>query len=516
MLLQLQFNQLIKSLYRLMRVFVFGAVFIMASCSSDDDENIRIFEATFEGSGAGLAAEGNSTEVQVQFSLPTIAESTVTIEVVENGVSYDTDYQTTPAVSDGLLEITVPAGSESASFTVTRLVEFIEAGNNVTFTLLSIDGEEDPQLVGTTSYTVSFEKVVSQSGVIDLQTGGSTQPNQVYIDLSTGMQTAVRRDTWELGFYNGAENRIFLNAANRLSAARVEGVTDLNSVTSETELESPLTLYSFGAPVEVVTVSDLIAGLPLGYAQYGDEENGVVFTDEASGNLEGTAIEEVSTTDSENNVYVISLGTEIPEESADPGAINTYGDHRGFMKIRVLTDGDSYTIQYAELDATTFQEATIEKDPSYILTAFSLVNETTVDVEPMDWDINFSGVFSFYSGGYGLTYADYGLHNTLGGVGAYRLVTEDFEPGVGETIEANTEISYQDFTFEDVEEEAFVYDDRTVINSDWRSTSEGVARDYVYFIVKDTDGNYYKLQFTALLSEDGERGYSQFQYELLQ
>lgn len=36
-----------------------------------------------------------------------------------------------------------------------------------------------------------------------------------------------------------------------------------------------------------------------------------------------------------------------------------------------------------------------------------------------------------------------------------------------------------------------------------------------FFVVKDTQENIYKLRFTALLSETGERGFPAFEYQLL-
>lgn len=525
---QLTFNNKRNYLLRIGIILSFVLAIFLSSCSEDDESTediVRIFEAAFDGNSAGLEAINNTAEVTVLFSTPTLVETSVVLEVAENGVSYGTEYETDPAVSDGSVTIAVPAGAQSASFSVSRLVEFIEDGFNVTFTLASISGEDSPQIVGDGEYVVSFAKVVSLSGTIDLLTGGSTQPNQAYIDLSTGTQIAVARDSWELGFYNGDQNRVFLNSAIKASAAALTGVTDLNSITSTSDLSAPITLYYFAStrdrePTEVVvsTVNELTAGLPVSYSQYGNSQNGSVFTDLATGNLDETAIAEVSTTDSENLVYIVSLGNEVPETAAEPGSINTSGDQRGFMKIRVLTDGNSYTLQYAELDATTFNEVTISKDGSTNLSAFSLVQGEAIDVEPTSWDINFSGVFSFYSSrGFGLTYSDYGLHNTLGGVGLYKLNSDAIPGSFGAPdTPANTDLSFDDFSLSNIDENSFIYDDRTVISSSWRSTSQGIAYDYIYYILKDADGNYYKVQFTALLSENGERGYSQFKYELLQ
>lgn len=492
----------------------------LSACNSDDDGVTRVFEVTFPVTSYGLESIDDSAEIQISFSTASLESTTVTLEVAESGATYGTDYETSPVISDNAIEITVPAGSESASFTVTRLVDYISEGNTVSFTLQSVVGEDAAEIVGSTSVTVSFEEVVYTGGTIDLETGGSTEPNQVYIDFSTGEQTSVRRDSWEIAFYNGSENRVFLNSALTVSAAELTGYTDITAVTSTTEFDESYDLYyypdfSTKTAVTISTVQDLLDGLPVSYTQYGDEDNGIVFTDSKEGELEGTAIGEISTTDSENYVYVVSLGHEIPSDDAEAGSINTTGDDRGYMKIRILSDGSNYTLQYAEIDATTYEEVTITKDDNYNLTAFSLTNDEEVAVEPAkgSWDVNHSGVFSYYSGGFGLTYSDYGLHNTLGGTGLYEL-TNDHTDRNGDTVDGSTSITYDDFTLSDVDESSFVTDDRAVIASDWRSTSDG-AYDYIYYVIKDADGNYFKMKYTALTNSEGDRGYSQIEYELL-
>ncbi|GAB5564953.1 MAG: hypothetical protein Wins2KO_20160 [Winogradskyella sp.] len=359
----------------------------------------------------------------------------------------------------------------------------------------------------------------SSGGIIDPEVGGFNQPNRVYVDLSTGNQTSVRRDTWEIAVYNGSANRVFLNNALLVSAAELEGITDITSVTEATALTSAMTLNGLDqtfspTTVTVNTVAELMQGLPVSYFQYGDLTAGISFTDSKEGELTGTAFSEISATESQNNVYIVHLGSEIPTENN--GSINTTGDSRGFMKVRVLTDGNNYTIQYAELSNTTdFSEIIVAKDNNYSLTAISLTDGQVISGEPVteNWDIDFGGVFSYY--GYqgtlaaGLTYSDYTTHNTLGGVGLYVVTVED-----------DTTPSYTDFTFSNITESDFVYNDRAIVGSGWRSvnfmTGEVSIRDDRYYVIKDTEGNYYKLRFTALESEAGERGFPQFQYELLE
>ena len=363
-----------------------------------------------------------------------------------------------------------------------------------------------------------------ESAVLDIESGGSTEPNQVYIDLSTEETTVVRRDSWELGFVS-SENRVVLNSSILASAAKLEGIYDIDAVSEDTELTAPMTLKTLNQgfqPIEVTvsTLNELKEGIPVGYHMYGDLENNIRFTDDSTGDLDKTAIGDIPTTEAEAEVIIVSLGNEIPKDEAEAGSINTTGDHRGFYKIKVFMNNNDYVLQYAPLSSDTHEEVVITKDEAYDFTAFSLENGIEVDVEPAkeNWDLNYTSVYSYYGSSRGLvagvTYSDYVVHNTLNGVGVYMVLTE--EPGEGEDAApvATGEPLYDEFTLEDVNENEFEYNDRALIASGWRSSSEGALSDR-YYIVRDTDGNFYKLQFTALLNEQGERGYPQIVYDLL-
>jgi len=462
-------------------------LFVLNSCD-EEDSIVRIFEASFQTSTLGLASADESLDVTVDFSTPTINTTTVEVQITENGLVYGTDYTATD-YTDGTISVEVPAGSSSVSFSFTDL-------------------------------SILFEEVLSEGGTINLLTGGSTMPNQCYIDLSTYSQTAVKRDTWELAFYSGEENRVFINSSLLVAAVGLEGYTDLDLVNNDLAFDETLTFTRLNPQtftpeeVEVNNVSELLEGLNVSYSQYGPDS----FTDSKEGNIDETAIAEVSATDEDNLVYIVSLGNEIPETT--DGSLNTTGDHRGYYKIRILLEGDSYKLQYAELDASTYEEVVISKNANYNHVFYSLTTETEVDVEPNaeNWDINFSGVFSYYgffgANMAGLTFTDYAVHNTLGGTGLYEIL---IYTTVDEVIVENDVPTYTDFSLSDIDENSFIYDDRAVIASDWRSVFGGpaVAKDDRYYIVKDVDGNYYKLMFNGLTNDSGERGYAQFIYEAL-
>ncbi|WP_108422770.1 HmuY family protein [Flagellimonas amoyensis] len=488
---------------------------ILSSCSDDDGENLIDFTATFASATVSTTEEETSKEIVLNFSRAASENGTITVSYSGDNAEYGTDFTTSPDGSSGTISVPVASGNTNASFTFNKLTNAIEGTTkSVTFT---IDGfsDADWSTGSTSSALVSYTPIAATSGIIDTENGGSNQPNQVYFDFSTGIQTAVRRDLWEIGLYNGTENRVFLNSSLSVSAVELTGVTDLLSVTEASDLPEPMELNALDAmfqpsTVNVSTVAELLVGLPVGYNQYGDLEAGISFTDSPEGTLEGTAFAEISTTAEENYVYLVSLGKEIPTQPAETGSINTTGDLRDIIKVRILSDGNSYTIQYADLNETTaFSEVNVPKDAAHNITAFSLTNGETVSVEPAteEWDINLTGVFTYYGSQgplvAGLTYSDYVVHNTLGGVGLYQVTIEGDVP------------TYANFTMADVDESALVYDNRAVVGSGWRDTFGGVVNTDRYYVLKDADGNYYKLNFTAYTSTEGERGHFQFTYERL-
>lgn len=509
------------------------ALLLLSSCSDDDKANFIDFSIAFTTETSSLLDIDTDKEITLTYSRAATETGTIIINCVLGNVVYGEDFTTTPSGENGTITLPVAVGDLNSKITFTKLKDAIEGTTKtVTFTITSLDQTE--WVKGTTnSSLLSFTPTATKTGVIDVLLGGSNEPNQVYINLSTGKQKAVQRDTWEIGLYNGSENTVFLNTALLVSAAELKGITDLNAVTKETVLTTPLNLFTTNdryepiVEISITTVEELIAGLPMGYSQYSNHAEGEVYTDLSNGQLEDTAFSAISTTAEDNNVYIIGLGNVIPTEAADPGSIKTTGEHNGFMKVRVLTDGSSYTVQYATLDATTFSEITVNKDNSKILTAVSLTTGTEVDVQPAteNWDINFTGVFSTYSaddevdGGNGVTYTDYALHNTLGGVSAYQVTLYEIDGDTDVRTDFNVP-SYVDFTANDVDESLLIIDDHSIIGSGWRNVSFGEGtptsvKDDRYFILKDASENFYKIKFTAVLSSEGERGYPQFIYEKL-
>lgn len=493
---------------RILLLFNLLVALMLFSCGSDDDGGVaQEFVVAFENPSASFTTEEASKEIKLSFSHAALEDGTATLTYTAVNAEYGTHFTTDPIGEQGTIQVPITSGSSSAMFTFNKLQNPIE-GNamSVQFKLTTISNPNST-IQGNTTLDVSFTESAALGGTMSPESGGSTYPNQVFIDLSSQTQTVVRRDTWELAFYSGEENRVILNPALRVSAAKLDQYTDLTAVTSATEFNPPLVINRFDLFTQtyveetVTTVEEYKAGVKVSYSMYGP------YVDTASGQLEGTAFDAVSDTNSDNKVYLFYMGTEIPSEPAEPGSINTGTVDRGWYKLRALKDGDSYVLQYASLDATDFKEITIEKDPQLNAVAYSLTDDKIVSVEPVksNWDLNVSGVFATEIG---TTYSDFVLHNTLGGVALYEVIT-----GEGDK-------SYADFSKSDVDESLFNDTDRSIIGSNWRSTtgpssSTPVAKDDRYYVLKDADGNYYKIRFTAVVNESGERGYPSFEYSLL-
>lgn len=329
--------------------------------------------------------------------------------------------------------------------------------------------------------------IVIDGAAIAPEVGGPNAPNQVYVDLSTKTTTAIKRDSWDLGFYSGTEFRVVLNGAVFMAAGQLSE-TDIDAITSTS-----------------AEVQDLQPKVAVGTF---DDAN-TAYVDSPDGIITRTAITEISTTDTSNNVYLLNLGDEIGTETPATGSVSISGDSCGWKKIRILKDGNNYVLQYADLDATTHKEVTISKKTTHNFSFFSFNTESEVVVAPekKNWDLNFT-VFTNEIPGYGsYGYSDYVTNNTKSDAKVYMIDTDV------------ASFTYDSFSLTDVDNLNFTNDQRG-IGSSWRNGGGPGAlpslKDNVFYVVNDTDGNLYKLQFLALTNADGERGYPEFIYSLLQ
>lgn len=424
----------------------------------------------FETAAQGIPASESAITVRLELSRNTDQDVPVVINLNEQGVIYGTDYTTSPAADAGKLTVTIPSGNNQASFIVTKNSGVLFDGDeNISFDLYSSGATV--YIGATRRFRLNFGEIVAANAALTINGGGVLYPNKVFIDLSASRQTAVNRSNWDLGFYTGGDDyRVILNSSSAMMAKQISK-NDLNTVTAADTI---------GFSTEVA------------FNQFAPSTFSLPYIDYPNGDLNRTAIAAISADPSANKVYIVNRGL-------SPGSPATA---RGWKKVRIIRNGaGGYTLQHADINASTFSSMEIAKDDAYFFRYISFENGA-VNVEPqkLKWDIAwtyFSNVTNFGSGEVPYLFQDIIILNRNVQVAKVMTATKAFA----------------DFGAADIPGQAFLTT-QNAIAADWRSgggpgASPAVRTDR-YYIVKDGDNNYYKLRFTAL-TQNGERGFPAFE-----
>jgi hypothetical protein len=451
------------------------------ACNNDDNDGQSVAVAFAESSYNLTSA---ATPVQIKFATPAPSAGTITVSYTVTAAAYTTDFTTAPAAAANKIVIPFAQNATSAEFTFNKIKNAVGAEvKNVIFT---IDGSSiNVDIVGNKTIQLNFNEAASLGTALSPEVGGPMQPNQVYVDLSSGKLTTVVRTSWDLGFYSGLEFRVVLNSSVKMSAKQTTSVN-----IDEVQAEDATMIINQG-------------------------EGSTTQIDDPAGDIAKTTIAAVSATDADNKVYLINMGSNPATTKPATGSEGAAGGtSRGWKKIRVLRSGNDYKVQYADIAATTHQEVIISKNSAYNFTFFSLLDKKVVNVEPQknQWDISFTTLTNVLPGATPKPYffPDFVLSNVKGEAKSYQVLI--------------TAITYDAFTLANVDSSKFTADQRN-IGSNWRSTSatgpdgnpvsQFVLRTDRFFVIKDPAGNVYKLKFTGGANETGERGYPKFQYALL-
>lgn len=472
--------------YSLSHVFklILGlALICWTSSCSDDDPKLEDNTVAFEASSLGLTDE--TATITLNLSRSVSADVTVYVSYTTDGVTYGDEFTTDPEATDNSIAVTISAGETSGAFTVSVADDaFLDGDETATFTIASFDSSTDLVVGTTTELVLTFGAIVSEGSELTLQglagdESGSSAANSVFVNFRSNSQTPVLRSSWDLAFYNGDEFRVMINNTNGASAIQIDE-TDITAVDTDD------------------ADTDALA-IPLGST--GEESFAMI--DDVYGDLDNTVIDAISSTDSDNKVYLINR---------EGGTWSSSITAEDLVKIRVTqtTDG-GYTLEYANITSTTYSTLTITKDESTNFSYVSFEDEgasaTSVSVEPDDWEIEWT--WSIYVGGsgddiYPYGFADVVFINYLGGVTAAKVLTDD--------------VTYDDYDETYIDDTEFS-SERNVIGSDWRATtgsSVGVYTDRFY-VIKDSQDNYYKLKFVSFTADDsGTRGKPVIAYELVQ
>jgi hypothetical protein len=428
----------------------------------------------FETANQGLNASEDSIKVKMKLSRPTDRDVKVTINFTPHDLVYGTDFITSPTMVSNTLTLTVPSGNNETSVTVKKIPGVLFDGDEKL--IMEIHSSEAPVYIGATKqFTLNFSELVANSASATINGGGATYPNKVFIDLSANRQVAVNRGNWDLGFYTGNDDfRVVLNSSSAMMAKGIDR-TDLS----------------------LVTIADTIGfSGDVVFSQTAPTTSSLAYIDHPSGDLSRTAISSISATANENKVYIINRGF----------APGSPAPARGWKKVRVIRNASGgYTLQHADIAATTFQEINIMKDGNYFFKYISF-ESGAVEVEPAKkkWDLAwtyFSNATNFGTGEVPYLFQDIILQNR--NVEVARVMSSTT------TFENFTETDLAGLTFSSTQ---------TTIGADWRSgggpgTAPAVRTDRFY-IIRDGDNNYYKLRFTAL-TQNGVRGYPAVEFVLV-
>ena len=120
---------------------------------TDNDKSV----VNFAAASLKVSEESGVTEVTLVLDQATVKEEQITVSVTNGaGVTYGTtgDYTTTPAVDNGNIIITVPAGATSAKFSINVIDDqLMEEDELISFSLASVSNK---LAIGTTNEAFSF------------------------------------------------------------------------------------------------------------------------------------------------------------------------------------------------------------------------------------------------------------------------------------------------------------------------------------------------------------------------
>ncbi|MBW3517603.1 HmuY family protein [Flavobacterium sp. NKUCC04_CG] len=466
-------------------VLLFVIAIGFSSCEKDHEVQPQIFVVAFAQPFTSYSNISDERKIELVFSKKADFDGLVTVKLSQKNAEYGIDYSTMPGINaNNEFEIPIKAGAQSTEFVFKNLIyPFDREDKTIQFEIVKITYPEDSLIQGNSRTMISF--AASLGGVIAPEIGGPNQAFQVYVELSSGNEKKVARDSWDLAFSTESD-RVKLNGSIYMAVKKL----DNNNIDAVRQNQ----VSGFFADVAIGTFNPV-------------NEN---YVDSPTGDITKTAIAKISENDADNAVYLVNMGFE-PGTAANPSGVDVAGEHRGWKKIRILKRDNTYLLQYANLDDTTHKEAIITKNQAYNFSFFSMKTESVVSVEPTksNWDLNFTVFTNIIAGSGSYGYSDFVSNNVLGNVKAYAVFVDN--NGTVEEVAKRLNEAYNNLV---VDSSKFSNDQR-VIGAEWRDVFSGQAFKDRFFVIKDAKDNYYKIKMMSMLDENGKRGYPKFEYELI-
>ena len=217
--------------------------------------------------------------------------------------------------------------------------------------------------------------------------------------------------------------------------------------------------------------------------------------DATSGNLDSLALKNYN----DGSVFIINLGSSVSEEILN----------RGYKKILISKPSEvEYQIRSANLDGTMDTTVIISKDSDLNFIAYSLVNNSAVEVFPNknSWDL----MFTAYNNIFTLMGSPYPYR--VSGVLINRKNTYVAEDIAHNFEDINYEMTQNDTIFNFIQ-------NIDVIGYDWKDYSHSVGsftiRENLNYVIKTSSGLYFKLRFLDFYNSLGEKGCPKFEFQKL-
>lgn len=413
----------------------------------------------FSSRGQEIADEINTATVALKLDKPAEKQITVTIELTNKSIEYGKDYTTVPAADLGKLKINIPAGTSASSFVINVPTDkLFKEGDGIDFRISAVD---TPIRISNDSvHALRFLEKQYLDSLVKMNINiGPYGVYKVFVDLSESKQQAVAPTKWDFGFYSGGDDfRVILNSSAGMLVKRLDK-NDLNAVTAKDT-------------VDLAQAEELIFSDPPYY--FGASS---AYFDDAGGDLSKTAIAAVSANAADNNVYIVNRGWNT----------GTTNGKRPWQKIRVLRNNSGgYTLQYADITATSYKTINVPKNDRYFFNYVSL-NEglTTIEPEKKQWDIALTWLPINEKTSSGQETANFQSH----------VFIQNRNVMVA-SISTKTR-SFASFSKADLT--GLTYSNSQIaIGASWRFLWNGVATIYqdIFYVIKDSNGRIYKLRVT--------------------
>lgn len=331
----------------------------------------------------------------------------------------------------------------------------------VIFSLLATSCEKPEQAV------VLPPKTGSAYATVEM---GEEYTEQVFFDFESGNVVYTSKvNSWDLAFETGPLGyHVFLNGGMQNMVYNTHQ-TDIRAVKTPPNIKS---------------------------TDYGPDK---WFFDATSGSVDSTGFGDwrsaSSSAMSKNEVYIItSDAAHFPDS---------------FKKVQVVGATDKeYIMLYGDLRSENVREIKIPKDDNYNFSYFSFKSEGVVYPDPpkKTWDIVFTRYRYVYYDQPGMPYFPYVVSGAL--INPYNT-----------TAAVDSSVAYENLKIDKILSLDFK-NKRDMIGFSWKqySIEKGLytVNPKRLFIIKNRDGEYWKLHFLDFYNKQGVKGSPSFEYERIQ